>query len=158
MHPYEDFILKGKSSTYVYYSDLYYDQQIPKEIVVRDTLYRFDENRLIPDIKLKFKNDGISGDKKYIGLFNIFRSSRYVFAVYYNMQNSNNNFLCYDTKTGKGYNMQDGFIDDIHKIERPVKIRPFNYDTEMFYYLHTNIKPDDFEEPNPTLYIGKLKK
>jgi hypothetical protein len=50
------------------------------------------------------------------------------------------------------------YIDDIHQIEDPVRIHPFNLDTEMFYYLHTHMKSDNLEEPNPTLYIGKLKK
>ncbi|GHT48722.1 hypothetical protein FACS189440_12990 [Bacteroidia bacterium] len=58
----------------------------------------------------------------------------------------------------KGYNMQDGYTDDINQIEDRLSLRPFNFDTEMFYYLHTNMKPGDLEEPNPTLYIGKLKK
>lgn len=66
--------------------------------------------------------------------------------------------FCYDTKTGKGYNMQGGYTDDIKQIEKRVYIRPFNLDTERFYYLHTTMKPGDLEEPNPTLYIGKLKK
>ena len=52
--------------------------------------------------------------------------------------------------------LADNFLDDIHQIETRVNIRPCN--TENFYYLHTHIKPDDLEEPNPTLYIGKLKK
>ena len=70
----------------------------------------------------------------------------------------NEYYFCYDTKTGKGYNMLDGYSDDINRIEKPIAIRPLSTDSEMFYYLHTNMKPDDREEPNPTLYIGKLKK
>ena len=37
-------------------------------------------------------------------------------------------------------------------------LRPMSNNTKLFYYLHTHIKPDALEEPNPTLYIGKLKK
>ena len=66
--------------------------------------------------------------------------------------------FCYDTKTGKAYNMEEGYIDDIHGIDKRVRIRPFVTDTELFYYTHTHLNPDDFEEPNPTLYIIKLKK
>jgi hypothetical protein len=54
--------------------------------------------------------------------------------------------------------MLDGYTDDINPIGDPVHIRPFSVDTERFYYWHTNMKPGDIEEPNPTLYIGKLKK
>jgi hypothetical protein len=123
-------------------------------------LHRFENNRLIPELKLKFKNDGIDGSgNKFINLNKIYRSSRYVFSVYNHVQKDYNRyFFCYDTKTGKGYHMQDGYTDDIHQIEGRVRIRPFISDTEMFYYLHTHIGPDDLEEPNPTLYIGRLKK
>jgi len=153
-----DFILKSRGIVNVYCSELYMEEYAPREIVLRDTLYRIEKNKLIPELKLKFKNDGISGGNKFIDPSNIYRSSRYVFSIYENYTDKNRYYFCYDTKTRKGYNMQDGYIDDINKIDKPVKIRPFNHDTEMFYYLHTHMKPGDLEEPNPTLYIGKLKK
>jgi hypothetical protein len=155
-----DFILKGSESVYVYYGDFFYEFGVDNlvEKILRDTLYRFENNQLIPELRLKFKNNG-----KFINLYNIYRSSRYIFTVY---RNDNHKgficFFCYDTKTGKGYNTKaqdgNGYTDDINQIEKPVRIRPFNLNTEMFYYLHTNMNPDNFEEPNPTLYIGKLKK
>ncbi|GHT29708.1 hypothetical protein FACS189432_08920 [Bacteroidia bacterium] len=150
-----DLLLKGNKSIYLYYGDSFYRDNLAEK-VLRDTLYRFENNRLIPELKLKFKNDETG---KFINPNNIYRSSRYVFAGYGNDNNKGIPYrFCYDTKTGKGYNMQgNGYIDDINQIENPVYIRPFNLDTEMFYYLHTNMKPDDLEEPNPTLYIGKLK-
>jgi hypothetical protein len=156
-----DFVLYNNSTVYLYCIASYVQEyQIPEEVVLRDTLYRFENNQLIPELKLKFRNDGIDGNgNKFIHLANIYRSSRSIFSRYHNLQKDHNHFLfCYDTKTGKGYNMQDGYTDDIHQIEGRVNIRPFNSDTEMFYYLHTPIDPDDLEEPNPTLYIGKLKK
>ncbi|MDR0542016.1 MAG: hypothetical protein LBH19_07355 [Dysgonamonadaceae bacterium] len=68
--------------------------------------------------------------------------------------------FCYDTKTGKGYHMQGGYTDDISPMEKRgmIHLRPSVLDPEQFYYLHTPEKPDDLEEPNPTLYIGKLKR
>ena len=153
-----DFILKKGKSLSLYCSELYLKKYAPREIVLRDTLYRLEKNLLVPDLKLKFNNDGISGGNKFIDPTNIYRSSRYVFSIYDNYTKENRYCFCYDTKTGKGYNMQDGYTDDINNVDKPVKIRPFNLDTDMFYYLHTNMNPDDLEEPNPTLYIGKLKK
>ena len=159
MHPYEDFLLNGNSTVYLYYSDIYFNMQNPVEMVLRDTLYRFKENHLVPELKLKFKNDGMDGNgNKFIQLFNIYRSSRYIFALYGNSLENNYYCFCYDTKTGKGYNMKDGYSDDTNQIEERVNIRPFNLNPEMFYYLHTHMKPDKLEEPNPTLYLGKLKK
>ena len=55
--------------------------------------------------------------------------------------------------------MKIGFTDDIHQIEKRINIRPLASDTELFYFLHTHFKKGDLEdEPNPTLYIGRLKK
>ena len=47
------------------------------------------------------------------------------------------------------YNGRFGASDGIH---------PLVTDSEIFYYWHTHMKPEDKEEPNPTLYIIKLKK
>ena len=159
MHPYDNIILNGNEAIYLYYSDIYFNEQLPFETVLRDTLYSLKNNHLFPALKLKFKNDGIDGDgNKFIQLFNIYRSAQYVFAFYHNDNKNNFYHFCYDIDSGKGYNMQDGYTDDIHHIETPVKIRPLNLNTEMFYYWHTHMNPDDKEEPNPTLYIGTLKK
>ena len=159
IHPYENFILDGNGTIYIYYSDIYFNMQTPKEVVLRDTLYYLKNNHLIPGLKLKFNNDGIDGGgNKFIHLFNIYRSTRYIFAFYQNENKQMFYYYCYDTETNKGYNMQDGYIDDIHQIEKRVRIYPLNTNTEMFYYWHTHMNPNDLEEPNPTLYIGKLKK
>ena len=159
IHPYENIILNGNETIYLYYSDIYFNEQLPLETVLRDTLYSLKNNHLIPELTINFKNSGIDGDgNKFIQLFNIYRSSQYIFAFYHNDNKKNFYHFCYDIKTGKGYNMQDGYTDDINNIETPVKIRPINLDTEMFYYWHTHINSDDLEEQNPTLYIGKLKK
>ena len=149
----QDFLLKGNKSFYLYYGDVFLRDNL-SEKVLRDTLYRFENTRLIPELKLQFKNDRVG---KFIHLTSIYRSSRYIFGTYFNSDERREYTFCYDTKTGKGYNTQ-GFSDDINQIEKQVHIRPFNLDTEMFYYLYTHIKPNDLEEPNPTLYIGKLKK
>jgi len=158
-YTYDDFILNCNSTIYLYYPYFYNDEQNPKETALQDTLYRFEKNYLIPELKMKFKNDGMDGSgNRIITLLNIYRSSRYTFAIYYNNRDRKSYCFCYDTKTEKGYNMKDGYVDDINQIDKPVTILPLNSNTEMFYYWHTTIKPDDLEEPNPTIYIGKLKK
>ena len=157
--PYDNFIFYNNDIVYIYNPDIYFNEQMPLETVLRDTLYSLKNNHLIPELKLKFTDNGIDGyGNKYIQLFNIYRSSQYVFAFYHNDNSKHFFYFCYDTKTGTGYNMQDGFTDDIHQIEERVNIRPLITNTDFFYYWHTHMKPDDFEEPNPTLYVGKLKK
>ncbi|MDR1881370.1 MAG: hypothetical protein LBR26_01120 [Prevotella sp.] len=34
----------------------------------------------------------------------------------------------------------------------------FDSDADKFYFFHTHMDTDALEEPNPTLYIGTLKK
>ena len=169
----EDYILLLDSTVYLYYpfSTAHTSNALGKvkqeKSVLRDTLYRFENNQLIPDLKLKFNRNGIDIEGyMFIKLINIYRSSRYIFAEYYNYaegRNDNNIYslyvFCYDTKTGKGYRVvrNNRYTDDINQIEH-VLIRPLNSNTEMFYYTHTHMNPNDLEEPNPTLYIGKLKK
>ena len=159
LHSYENYLFCNNSNFYVYFPDLYSIDAKPTETVLRDTLYRFEKNLLIPELKLNFKNNGIDSDGSiYFYLYNIYRSSRYVFAVYTKRQDEKTFRYCFDMETKKGYNvLNDEFMDDINQIEEPVKIRPLTMKTDYFYYLSTRMKPEDFEEPNPTLFIGKLK-
>ena len=151
---YKDLILRGNSMIYLYFPFLYSNEQEPVEPSIPDTLYCYTNNRLSPELSIKFNKNDLGN----IVLYNIYRSSRYVFLRYNNNKNGKIFYYCHDIKTNVGYNIQDGYIDDINHTEKPVKIRPFNSDTEFFYYLHTKIKPGELEEPNPTLYIGRLKK
>ncbi|MDL2266134.1 6-bladed beta-propeller, partial [Parabacteroides sp. OttesenSCG-928-G21] len=117
-----DYIIKNGTSIYFYPKELYSKWDPPTVKILRDTLYRLEENQLIPEVKLKFANDGFDrhGDK-IINLFNFYRSSRYIFANYkYNPNNRyrdryrefpKTSYFCYDTKTGKGYNMLEGYTD-----------------------------------------------
>ena len=158
IHPCTKNIVKGAEATFFYLSEIY-DRWAPTEITLRDTLYRLENNQLIPELRLKFRNDGIDrGGNKFIELHNIFRSSRYVFSTYRNNLTNNTYQFVFDTKTGIGNNMQDGFIDDINNIEERIIIRPLTTNSEMFYFWHTHMDPDCFEEPNPTLYIGRLRR
>jgi hypothetical protein len=156
-----DYIVKNGTSIYFYPKELYSKWDPPTVKILRDTLYRLEENQLIPELILKFANDGIDryGDK-IINLFNFYRSSRYIFANY--RYNPNNRYRDRDREFPKTsyfcYNMLEGYTYDINRIEERVIIHPLTTNSEYFYYWHTNMKPNDLQEPNPTLYIGKLKK
>ena len=152
-----DLILNANSKSYFYSPDHpWIHPNVVTKAVLHDTLYRFENKKLVPELKLRFKNNWLSGDTKIIEICSIYRSERFVFAVYINRGFFS---FCYDAKTRKGYNMKNGFTDDIHNIEKRISIRPFASNTEFFYYWHTHISEDNlYKEPNPTLYIGRLKK
>ena len=153
-NPYNDFITQDKNKIHLYFSEQ------GQEAIIRDTLYYLEKKQLFPYLKLQFPNNGIDSDgKKLIYILNIYKSNRFVFSQYVVDKRGNEVlFFCYDTKTKKGASMKDGYTDDIYTWEK-VSIRPFSFDAEKFYYLHTNMDDtEDMEEPNPTLYIGTLKK
>ena len=150
--PMYDYLTSDGKSTY-----LYYNITIPDHIV-SDTLYQISNNYLIPHLNIKFNNRGLNSEgKKDVYICTIYRSFRYVFTIYNHSPRRQFYFFCHDLKTGESYNIKDGFTDDIYTGEKVV-IRPFDNNMNKFYYLHTNIKEDDIDEPNPTLYVGTLKK
>ena len=161
-----DYLTYNNSVVYLYNPELtsFYinfhpplQQLGPIDRVLRDTLYRFENNRLVPELKLEFKRNGRNYNKdKYIQLFNIYRSSRYVFLEYETENMEKHFHFCYDIKKGISYNSNYDRVEFLS--ERKKMIRPISNNTELFYYLQTNMAPDTFEEPNPTLYIGKLKR
>ncbi|GHT59000.1 hypothetical protein AGMMS50239_04660 [Bacteroidia bacterium] len=147
-----DFTTTDGDRTYLYYSELG-----PKSLLC-DTLYSIKDNRLIPELKLKFKDEKvfITDFDKHLYIESIYKSSRYIFSTY--VHDRMFYHFCYDTKTKKGYNMKF-YTDDIQRIKKKIFLHPVSADAEKFYYLHTNMdKAAGLEEPNPTLYIGKLKK
>lgn len=151
LHPYKDFITNDGEKTYLYYSD------ISKNRFLIDTLLQLKNNKTVANLHLDFKNRGLNPNgEKEIYIFNIYRNSRYVFAIYNATSKNQDYCFCHDTKTRISYNMKDGYKDDLCTGEN-VKIRPLNSDTNHFYFLHTQMSDTDLEEPNPTLYIGRLK-
>ena len=148
---------------------LYSGNELSETIL--DTLYQIKNKQLLPYLKLKFdeedyKNRTLVEDMqnrnklpseidRILKLENIYKSSGYVFSIF-SQRNISYSFY-YDIKTGESYKAKDGYTDDIHTNEI-VKIRPFDFDANMFYYMHTRIDDTMKDEPNPTLYIGTLKK
>lgn len=135
-----------------------YEFELNNEPSLRDTLFQLDGMKRTPYIRLDFHTSGHDDNgERTLYLFNIYRSSRYIFAVY-GLANLNTYFrFCYDTHDKEGYVMKDGYTDDIHHGNKIVDIHPIIGNTNKFYYLTTDMDKDsDIEEPNPTLYIGTL--
>lgn len=154
--------------TYLYYPEFFSKDINPAKKVLHDTLYRFENNQLIPEINIDIKNR-----KKWIAdenfrLCHIYRSSRFVFVVYSHLKSA---VYCYDMKTGTTYNaltfesskgsysyINGKMIENTDGGDQMKAIRPIVNNPELLYYLYTHTNPADLEEPNPTLYVVKLKK
>ena len=141
-----DFVSRVADDTYVYVPVL------DPETIVRDTVYRFHDNKLIPALKLKFSNEGELDDSgvKTIWLSKIWLSENYVFAEY--TYKREKYIFCHDFRTGKGVNTRTGIHDDVFHCGT-VEIRPLG--NGMFYYSHQ--KEGTEGERNPDIYIGKFK-
>jgi hypothetical protein len=148
--PWSDFILSDGKKINVYYPEF------NTEPSLRDTVFRVEDNVLVPDFRLDFQHSGIGSDgERDIDLHNIWRSSRFIFSVYLTDGYELFHFY-YDTENQKGASTKDGYYDDLYA-GKNVNIRPMNLNPEQFYYTYT--KDDEaLEEPNPTLCIGTLKK
>jgi len=146
-----DYICNDRENTYLYYGD------VTANPTVQDTLYKLKNNQLIPYLNLSFNNKGINvvGDKE-VTILNLYKSSRYVFSRFVNNILEKSYCFYYDIKTGQCYKFNGVYSDDIHTKEN-VRIRPFDSNSNMFYYLHTIINDTAKEEPNPTLFVGTLK-
>ena len=141
-----DFVSRVADDTYVYVPVL------DPETIVRDTVYRFHDNKLIPALKLKFSNEGELDDSgvKTIWLSKIWLSENYVFAEY--TYKREKYIFCHDFRTGKGVNAKQGIRDDIFRCGT-IEIRPLG--NGMFYYTHQEEGTEG--EKNPDIYIGKFK-
>ena len=149
VHQYTDFVTHSEGNTYQYYFEL------NPEPFLRDTLYMLKGNKLYPDLRIDYGTTGLNAKgERELYLFNIYRSSRYVFSAYGLAHNNTYWLSCYDLKTGERYAMENGFTDDING-SGIVKIRPLTTNSEQYYYIY--YPEDSHEEDNPVLCIGTLK-
>ena len=141
-----DYISRVEDNTYIYVPVL------DSETIVRDTVYRFHDNKLLPALKLEFSNEGELDDSgiKTIWLAKIWLAGDYVFADY--TYKKEKYLYCYDFRTGKGVNTKQGIRDDIFRCGT-IEIRPLG--NGMFYYTHRREGTEG--EKNPDIYIGKFK-
>lgn len=141
-----DFVSRVDDDIYVYVPVL------DPETIVRDTVYQFHDNKLLPALKLKFSNEGeLNGSGlKAVELKKIWLAGDFVFAEY---TYKNETFIyCHDFRTGQGVNTKQGIRDDIFRCGT-IEIRPLG--NGMFYYTHQ--KEGTEGERNPDIYIGKFK-
>lgn len=135
---------------------LYFPEELASaETFTKDTVYELRNNELIPAVKLQFSDEGATYEGvKNKTIYGIHQSSRYLFA-YYRLIPKGWYYFCYDKKEQKGYNLTNGFKEEKYQFEN-IQLSPSNSDPNTFYYTKAK-EVDEGEEPNPTLFIVKLK-
>ena len=147
---YEDLMTIENGQIYLYFPEL------NPEKCMRDTLYVVKDHKLNPYLRLSFGDIYNMDGYKTIYLMNIYKSARYVFATFLTQDNQKECVqFCYDTQTQQGGCVR-GYTDDIHSTGKVV-LRPLHTDGEKFWFTKT-IWDGEGDEPNPTLFIGTLKK
>lgn len=156
----------------------YYCPVFSAEPVLRDTLYRIEESKLIPVIKLDFsdvlsvKEDTYANAdfSDYVGKYmyeirnitlrSIYRTDRYVFADYY--YNRDNRLFCYDLKGTRRFNMSKGFTDNLFATDSTVHLMPVDLDKGEFCYVRNGYELEGKieginENSNPVIFFIKTK-
>jgi len=133
---------------------LYYPTLI-KESIIRDTLYRINNSKLGPFLKLNFKRK----KNKHLLFKNVFRSKSFLFSEY--NYNRKQYFFCYDFNTQKQMNMKNGFDDDILKTGS-AKLLPLDIKSGLMYFVKDAYQVSEIiegveENDNPVFMVVKLK-
>lgn len=130
------------------------------EPVVRDTLYIFQNNSLVPVVKLDFSDYKITGDaKKNVYITNIFRTKGFLFAEYFYRQ-KNKTFM-YDFAADKKYTLNAGINDNIYGTGA-VSLVPLNLTSGQVYFAKNGYELEGKidgvnENSNPVVFFVKLK-
>lgn len=139
----------------------YYPVLLP-EPMLRDTLYKIEENVLTPSIRLDLGMPytfSVQNMQRNILIFKIFRTDRYFFAQYLVPQTGG--FFCYDLDEQQSYTMGAGFTDDYFNTGI-IQIQPLNTAQNEIYYTRdgyqlVGIIEGISESSNPVVIIVKLK-
>lgn len=163
--------IKMEKETYTYSSKMQYLSEnwdklylycpvLVPDPIVRDTLYTFQNDSLLPVVKLDFSDFGTDGsDKKNVFITNIFRTQRFLFAEYF-YQRKNKTFM-YDFSDDKKYNMNGGFNDNIYGTGE-VSLVPLNLKSNQMYFAKNGFELEGIidgvnEDSNPVVFLVKLK-
>lgn len=158
----------------VYYSStdmhsfFYYPHHII-EPVVRDTVFIFDNNDLLPAYKLNFgkklsKNVAsqkvISGvpPYKYFRINSIFLTSHYIFSSY--SIEDNEYFFCYNLQKRVKHIMKNGYNDNFYHTGK-VMPKQFNYSTNKLFFVKNGFElagniDNVNENSNPVIFLLHL--
>ncbi|MBN2814057.1 MAG: 6-bladed beta-propeller [Bacteroidales bacterium] len=150
------------------------------EPMLRDTLYKLNGLTAQPIMKLDFSDilsveEGVKIDfstmtfqERYnadmkirnMTIYNIFRTERYVFAEYNYLDKPY--FFCYDLFDQKGYNMKEGFTDDLFGTGKTVNLMPLNLRNGEFCFVKNGYELEGIiegvnENSNPVIFFVKTR-
>lgn len=131
-----------------------YAPVLTQENILRDTLYKFEGDSIIPFVKLDFEEPHFDENgEKGVDIYNIMHSSSYIICEY--ARNKNKKLFIYSKKESLGYNLEVGVLDED---DQPVVLRPLDLKNDIFYYIKEGkFQSTGVEELNPAIGIVELK-
>ncbi len=131
----------------------------PNIMTVKDTLYEVRDSKLIPSIKFDFRS--VRNTYPNLSITNIFRTGRFVF-VNYLISKSQDYTFCYDLLEEKGWNILNGFNDDIYGTGVIKYFKPLNLSRNEFYFVKEGYKLDGIidgvnKNSNPVIFFITLR-
>jgi hypothetical protein len=93
-------------------------------------------------------------------IHNIFRTERFIFSEYHYLDKPY--FFCYDLFNQKGYNMTEGFTDDLFGTGMTVNLIPLNLRNGEFCFVKNGYELEGIieganENSNPVIFFIKTK-
>lgn len=147
IYPYKNYISKIEGENFIYTPVLF------NEGVIRDTLFKIDNESLKPALKLDFEAPLLNenGDKLIL-IKNVILSKNFLICEY-NREGSSALYIG-ARYTDMSINLKEGLLIEDEEI---ITLRPFDLSNDQFYFVKTyNYSNTSTEELNPMIGIVKL--
>ena len=146
-YPYKNYISKVNNEDFIYTPVLI------DESILRDTLFKFEDNILSPFIKLNFEAPILSEKGgKLVLIKNVMLSENYLLCEY--TRRGSNMFYIGKRDSDFSINVAEGFLIEDDEV---VKLRPYDLSKDQFYFIKTyNFSDISDEELNPIIGIVTL--
>lgn len=124
---------------------------------IPDTLYRWENGKILPFLRLDFGRVEVIRGMKNMRIVNIFRTRRFLFCNYLNLWNDDF-WCCYDFQRQVCMHSSKKFRDDLLNFGE-VELFPLDLDRGLMYFVKQSYELEGMtENDNPVLYIVELKK
>lgn len=144
------FISNNKDNDYLYFP------VVSPDPIVRDTIYRLNDGKIIPELKLDF---GIRDrlEEKF-GITSMVKSQNYVLTNFFRNSKSKVNLLSLSSEGS--VTVEGGFEDDFFNTGKAT-LKPWNLENDEFYFIKDAYELEGIidgvnEDDNPVLFVLKV--
>lgn len=131
---------------------------VSREAIIRDTLYTFTNNEMLPYARLDFDIKDKLEEK--FGITAMIKSENYILTLFYKNSKAYQNLI--NLSTGKIVTVEGSFQDDFYNTGK-TSFKPWDLENDEFYfskdaYELAGVMDGITEDDNPVLFILKIDK